>query len=337
MPISLDEKVVYKLSHIISKYSVYGKGIEIQFGKFKGLFVNEISKKYYDIILKFLGEKAEVTKKDYVYNTTFFENFDIDITILNLRFQLVRDENILHQGLTYDFRIKNKNFIFRLTEYNNVYKLSILFYSSPNGKLDIKEVFEPVKFILSRISKSRYIISYQERKYVTSNYNNLLKKNGKNPIIIFNKPYNLKRENFPLLLENNFLVFPKLDGVRYFMYVTEGFVYLINYTEFIKIGEIDESLNETIIDGELIENKFYPFDLLFYRSRDFRHKTRLERIDIIQEFHNEINQKGENENIPKGENGLQLGRAPGLSLGNDHVVVFKVVPNAFWLDPGRPL
>jgi hypothetical protein len=155
------------------------------------------------------------------------------------------------------------------------------------GKYNINKLFQPLKRVFKSITKTNFLISYTERRQVTESYNILVKKNGKNPNMVFNKPYNLTREHISDVFNpiNQYLLFPKLDGVRYLLYFTDSSSYLLNYTDFLKLSDDeDEDLDNTLLDGELIDNIYYPFDVLYCKGEDVRRKTRLDRLSYLEKI-----------------------------------------------------
>ena len=155
------------------------------------------------------------------------------------------------------------------------------------GKYNINKLFQPLKRVFKSITKTNFLISYTERRQVTESYNILVKKNGKNPNMVFNKPYNLTREHISDVFNpiNQYLLFPKLDGVRYLLYFIDSSSYLLNYTDFLKLSDDEDSdLDNTLLDGELIDNIYYPFDVLYCKGEDVRRKTRLDRLSYLEKI-----------------------------------------------------
>src|SRR5690606_561619 len=120
--------------------------------------------------------------------------------------------------------------------------------------LDIKSLFEPIKYVLSI-----YNNNYQE---IVKDYESLFKRKGVN----FNNAYNMKRKYFTDL--KDFIITPKWDGVRMMIYVHQTGVYLLNKTTTLTLKmQFPNELVNTVIDGEYFEttNKYIAFDILFLK------------------------------------------------------------------------
>lgn len=275
--ITLDQRIVSRIESIIRKYNnQLSNSFQIIIGHYKGKFSDDLEEENINKLRQFLDKKYE-KKQIQPLSFTPLEFMDIDLTQYNVRFQL--------SSITQDSKSKEISTIYNnkgdkyyfLLQGNSI---SILF---EGNSIDIKDVFQPLKLILYPISKTPFLISFNERKEIINTYNTLIGKTGKNPVIIFNKPYNLKRSDLGSL--ENYLIFPKLDGIRYFLFLLEDNAFLINNTEFLKVSMSENPDNTmTLIDGELIDGKYYPFDLLFYKGKDVRQNTRMERLELIKKI-----------------------------------------------------
>jgi hypothetical protein len=110
-------------------------------------------------------------------------------------------------------------------------------------------------------------------------YNGLLKKFiGVQPITFNNVNYS-KTEKY-------FLTY-KLDGLRSLLIIdSHGNSNLVNNkleTYPFKIP-IRDTLIDTILDGELLNNKFYVFDILRYSGKDVRKSSMFSRIELLHQL-----------------------------------------------------
>jgi len=77
----------------------------------------------------------------------------------------------------------------------------------------------------------------------------------------------------------NYYTTYKLDGKRH-LYLN-GFL-ITSKLEFIPYKL--KAPKDTILDGELYENTFYVFDILFYKGQDIRNLSTSERINLLQKI-----------------------------------------------------
>ena len=288
--ISLDETLVGRINSVVEKYNRLLLPLEIVLGKFKGIFVKDIGQESYSTLYNFLKGGGEGIPPRYSYFcsqqisiSNASENFDIDLTQYNIRIQPVKSQYYV-EGITHEFKseLGGRHTIRMFNHPDGSWQTSIFFRG---GHHTITQLFQPLKVIFKPITKTNYLISYTERRQVTESYNILVKKKGKTPNIVFNKPYNLTRENLSEILNpsNEYLIFPKLDGVRYFLYFIDGSCYLLNYTDFLKLSDgEDAATDDTLLDGEFIDGIYYPFDVLWWRGGDLRRLSRLDRLNHLK-------------------------------------------------------
>lgn len=144
--------------------------------------------------------------------------------------------------------------------------------------LDIKTLFEPIKYVLSI-----YNTDYQG---IVKDYESLFKRKGVN----FNNAYNMKRKYFPDL--KDFIITPKWDGVRMMIYVHQSGIYLLNKTTTLSLKmTFPNDLVNTVIDGEYFEstNKYIAFDILFFKGTDLRDEIRIKRQYILEQTKSDYN------------------------------------------------
>jgi hypothetical protein len=147
---------------------------------------------------------------------------------------------------------------------SNIYEIEVEYLKKPTN---IKKLFDPIKLILL-ISKSEF------DQQIVENFNKLIsgeKYSSSKPLLEFNKQRNIKRDLIPKL-HKNYGVYPKLDGVRYFLYLDPKGGYLIGSQTTKKVIEsIPEEFSGTILDGEKLDKGYYVFDILFLNKQDLRH------------------------------------------------------------------
>ncbi len=109
---------------------------------------------------------------------------------------------------------------------------------------------------------------------------------------------NLFKSDYIKNIYNRYAVTLKADGERYFLFVThpDSRIYLFNNSfKFIDTGYKDESMTDTLIEGEFIENnnEFYMYDILFFKGTDVRRRHLIDihrdskvenRIDLLDKF-----------------------------------------------------
>lgn len=290
--ISLDETLVNRINIVIEKYNNFLLPVEIVLGKFKGVFVKDIGRESYDILYKFMknADGYSYGTRDQISISNSIENFDIDLTQYNIRIQPVKSHYSIG-GVTHEFKSENPkpHTVKMFNHPDGSFQTSIFFKPF---KYTITQLFQPLKTVFKPIIKTDYLISYTERRQVTESYNILVKKKGKTPNIIFNKPYNLTREHIHEILNpsNGYILFPKLDGVRYFLYFVDSSCYLLNYTDFLKLSDSEDGdIDNTLLDGEFINGVYYPFDVLYWRGEDVRRRSRSDRLNCLKTLNTTFN------------------------------------------------
>ena len=157
------------------------------------------------------------------------------------------------------------------------------------SNFDINAILGTVTFILQTRQDSFYVISNMERRYILSEYRNLINAN----YFIGAQPETLHKEKISMLYKN-YSVTDKADGERAFMIIDKtGNVYFIdnNLNRVIKTNLNTTKYTNTLIDGEIVKQNdkivFLAFDLVFYNSKDLRNDTnyklkqRLDRLNHI--------------------------------------------------------
>ena len=92
------------------------------------------------------------------------------------------------------------------------------------------------------------------------------------------------REELPNL-KTYFVVNPKLDGVRYFLFIKDGNAYLLNNKQILKYDtNLNNSLNDSILDVEKIGDDIIVFDVLYVNRKSLINETFLNRMSYAQKF-----------------------------------------------------
>jgi SAM-dependent methyltransferase len=157
------------------------------------------------------------------------------------------------------------------------------------SNFDINSILGTVTFILQTRQDSFYVISNMERRYVLSEYRNLINAN----YFIGAQPETLHKEKISMLYKN-YSVTDKADGERAFMIIDKiGNLYFIdnNLNKVTKTNLNSKKYTNTLIDGEIVKQNdkivFLAFDLVFYNGKDLRNNTeyklkqRLDRLNHI--------------------------------------------------------
>lgn len=111
----------------------------------------------------------------------------------------------------------------------------------------------------------------------------------------YSKPINIKVRNIPYL--TNYVFSPKPNGVSYFLFFDKFGVYYLNETEVIRVDNPVRELYGTIVLGEYMPNGFgesifkdkkiyLGYDTLFYKTKDVRGLSALERNKFMGEIRN---------------------------------------------------
>ena len=168
-----------------------------------------------------------------------------------------------------------------------------------------KELLPGLVFMLQLIQNTRYPISSDEYSNIVFLYNKYWfseiqtleqEKRRFNPKFYFDKRWKIyapinKPVNFKLeLLERpeKLAITDKADGQRKLMFILNDGVYLLYFpSEVIKfMGKGEPSLDNTILDGELVEingvRNYLVFDILTYKGKDVRSLSFVERLKILK-------------------------------------------------------
>ena len=157
------------------------------------------------------------------------------------------------------------------------------------------EGFEMVLEYTQNIIDVDSIINLPERAYASGYHNALFSNEMKarglhfdNPYFLFkdywNKPENIK---IPDMIDPkmDWATTIKLDGIRNFCLITEKGIYLIMPPHDLRrVGDGNKQYTGTLLDGELYEDTYYIFDVLFFKGQDVRNSSLIERYKILNVF-----------------------------------------------------
>lgn len=155
--------------------------------------------------------------------------------------------------------------------------------SITNNVRDRDNFYYPVKEVMSLITQPSKAFDFNKIK---SNYNLLVAgdKFNKNILFPIKQPVNLLRDK--LFYLNKYIVMPKYDGVRYFLFFDKmsKSAYLVNGFDIFYVGSFNNDyLNNLILDGEWINDKYYAFDVFAgpngINSKDLPYTERRKIVD----------------------------------------------------------
>lgn len=296
-------------SDAITKLGNGGKDIEreVRFGKFQGTrFVPGITKRQYDEIVKIFSDWNQTKTEDYVVSRTYNPKQNIrKITKSNGSEIYQLKEKVLvvdvpQLGLRMSKAIEKSSVVFK-NVYNNLsanrnYKQKRERISFKKGDLQIdltylpeskqsqyqleleftnpKEVCKHIQIIKSSLMNT------QVKGIVFAQYRSL----SGSPRFAGPLPQTLTIESFKkkVLTKTPYSVTEKADGERFLLFIDNlGAVNLISrkmeITRPKNFGSFPVFLN-SIIDGEMVNDTFYAFDILFFKGSDVRSKKLKERL-----------------------------------------------------------
>ena len=212
------------------------------------------------------------------------ENFDIRIDLTHIK----QNMSLLH--------LNNSPSIYELEL--EIIKKSNKGFNEESAKYIYNKLLLEIYRLNQLLQKSTKIITTSAKKNVSSTINKLLY--GKPDYDAKDLPgmpsVSLENQHVTSDLTSNYSITDKADGLRNFLLISNGKIFLIS--ENLNIKEIDNSLyqkletyDNTILDGEYVfleeQNKFIylAFDVLIFRGKDLRNEVKLEsRIEKLNEI-----------------------------------------------------
>jgi hypothetical protein len=202
------------------------------------------------------------------------KNISIRIDLTNVK-QNIRINNLEDSPVTYELELE----LLKLTDKK---------LSPDDVELAYSHLMLCVYRIHQILQKSHDIITLSSQDKVLTKLKTLLygNPNDNKKDLPAMQSQSLENQHVASELTTQYVVDDKADGERYFMFITEGKIYLISNN--LEIKEVEnnnynlESYNDTIIDGEHVfipeKNKFVflGFDILVHCGKDIRDEVKLE-------------------------------------------------------------
>ena len=176
-----------------------------------------------------------------------------------------------------------------------VYEMELEINKKSEDTKFLEKLNKETNIILRVLQQSMFIISNTEKQTVLNSYREYMNANETKPNLNGRKPVSFKLEHLELVM-NNYCATDKADGDRYFLIINNQKVYLISNNLDVKFTghEVEESYNNTIMDGELIflnkKNRFIfmVFDCMYHNNNDLRQmESFAERMQKASEIINE--------------------------------------------------
>lgn len=85
----------------------------------------------------------------------------------------------------------------------------------------------------------------------------------------------------------------KLDGLRKLLLISSTNYLISSKLEFkiFTLPKASKGFKDTLLDGEYKSNKFFAFDILFYKGQDLRNKTLKERLEFLNNVISDLKSK----------------------------------------------
>lgn len=121
------------------------------------------------------------------------------------------------------------------------------------------------------------------KKYIEY-YKNITKKNK----FIGNQPVTFNKKNF---IKKEYFLTKKLDGKRYLLMIYNDKIYRVSGKMEIEFLHelINNKINNTILDCEYFNSKYYVFDILFYNKKQITQENLEFRINLYKNLVKKIN------------------------------------------------
>ena len=283
-----------------------GNEKEVRFGRFiGGRFVPGVNKFIFDnIIQQFEKDQAwvksstvdkisikqsnarQVLRKIETGNSVVYQLkeklYSIDVQPLNIRVASAREQtsralvNVYNSLSTSPF-VRNRNRItfkhanlrLDLTRIDNSFEVELEFTS----RTDVCKYVDIIRAIIQKTLVKGKVVAQYRTLTGTNRFVGPL-------------PRTLTKNEFSkrVLSKTNYAVTDKADGERYLYFVDgSGVVSFISRKMDILITNLpmNSAYKNTIVDGELVGDKFYSFDLLFLKGRDMRKSNLKTRLDSL--------------------------------------------------------
>ena len=166
-------------------------------------------------------------------------------------------------------------FRYDLSEVDDSYEIEIEFIGKKLSMQDLNSLVTRGAHIQMILDETELFMTFDEKKLVAEKFNQIMGHKGTDLRKTFNKPVDLHFKDLTsdVILKNRYSITAKADGIRKLILGLNSGVYFITFHGINKISNIPTK--DYLIDGELIENTFYVFDVLMFD------KTILENRDLI--------------------------------------------------------
>lgn len=211
----------------------------------------------------------DINKMKKIKETLFMKNTNLDNYLANLK----KYDNIEIELEYTDFSRLGIN-TKKIGEYaidiaNKFLKEnSFIIFKGGNNRTNLNKKYN------SYLNKIKKILKPYYKKY---NFKSLL-----NKAVDFNK---IKYKNSFVRNINDFYLTDKIDGLRAILFIEKNVKYVTILTND-EIKTVDYNFttkNDYILDGELHNNNFYPFDIIVYKGKEINNLKFKDRINKIME------------------------------------------------------
>lgn len=227
------------------------------------------------------------------YIRTLVEQNFTDIPSFGIRSQEIKEEIVKKTQLKKEISQNVRETIVTLQDNNTIKIQDILDLSGSLPKRSFKvsihqtapnpDLYKLISYVQELMYQSRIPITFELRRTIAASFNNMFteRKFNLQPYALYDKylpkPYNLKLED--LLFESSVMI--KYDGLRkQFLSTPEG-TYLLTPPYDISILSEKGKDDFTLLDGELVGNIYYPFDISFDNGSDVRRRDLNSRLGLL--------------------------------------------------------
>lgn len=311
-------QIFNKLSEIIENVvgssditlSEYELELRLGYLNYKNKFIPNIGKENFEKIFNYIAkqnvevvENAFINDKiyengicrrtkrvsEYKFQTKNYQIYDTDDTVIT---SFINKEKI--NQYTYDFIRLNFNKEINLETLNmsghpkferQKYRVSALYNNIFRFDFTIVNDLEyslEIEILLPNILKNTFQTDMNNFIDIFKPIMNIFEKNIIDTITP-PQPHTMSYSDLFIIASSNYTVTDKADGVRTFLKIKNNNVELFNPKTKQVIRDLGEyKYKNTLIDGEYVNNRFYAFDIMFYKNEDVRNKNLLERLNLLK-------------------------------------------------------
>lgn len=215
------------------------------------------------------------------------------------------------------FQYTLDGFRYDLTEVDGKYEIEIEFVGKTFDSKALADLITLGIQVVMILDDTEIFMLVDEKVLVTERFNEIMGVKGTFLKKVFNKPVDLHFNDLTadVLLKNPYSITAKADGLRKLILGLNSGIYFVTFQGISKVADKNHIGKDFLIDGELIENQFYLFDVLFY-DRTFLVDENLTRRLSYRKFFNRINI-------------VQNGEALVLNVVSKNFVFFKTAEEFF--------